>query len=125
MARIAIGGWQHETNTFATIRADYEAFETADEWPGLSAGDDLVPAVRGVHLPIQGAIQALEERGHEISPLLWCSATPCSYVTADAYERIAIDLLNRIEAAMPLDGIYLDLHGAMVSENHFDGEGQW
>ena len=124
MARIAIGGWQHETNTFATIRADYKAFESADEWPGLSAGNDLVPAVRGVHLPIQGALKALEERGHEILPLLWCSATPCSYVTADAYERIAADLLRRIEAAMPLDGIYLDLHGAMVSENYFDGEGE-
>jgi microcystin degradation protein MlrC len=59
MARIAIGGWQHETNTFATIRADYQAFVSADEWPGLQQGDSLVNGVRDVHLPITGAIQAL------------------------------------------------------------------
>nr|MCU0806224.1 M81 family metallopeptidase [Burkholderiales bacterium] len=27
MARIAVGGFQHETNTFAPSKADYHAFE--------------------------------------------------------------------------------------------------
>jgi microcystin degradation protein MlrC len=125
MARIAIGGWQHETNTFATIRADYEAFASADEWPAMVSGDGLVEAVRDVHLPIAGAIQVLEDRGHEIVPLLWCSATPCSYVTEPAYERIADEMLGLLERVMPVDAIYLDLHGAMVCEHLEDGEGEF
>ena len=35
MARIAIGGFQHETNTFAPVKADYAAFERPGAWPGL------------------------------------------------------------------------------------------
>ena len=124
MARIAIGGWQHETNTFATLRADYEAFAIADEWPPLESGQAMLDAVRGVHLPIDGAIRALEEDGHELVPLLWCSATPCSFVTEEAFERISAEMLGLLERSLPVDAIYLDLHGAMVCEHFEDGEGE-
>lgn len=124
MARIAVGGWQHETNTFATIRAGFEAFERADEWPPLCIGDALFDQVSGVHLPVTGAIEQLRATGHEIEPLLWCSATPSAHVTRDAFERIADLMLGQISQAMPLDGIYLDLHGAMVCEHLEDGEGE-
>src|SRR5439155_20908379 len=33
-------------------------------------------------------------------------------------------ILDDLAAAGPLDGIYLDLHGAMVAEHHEDGEGE-
>ena len=32
MARIAVGGMQHETNTFAPSKADYAAFEDGGGW---------------------------------------------------------------------------------------------
>ncbi|MCX7159478.1 MAG: M81 family metallopeptidase, partial [Proteobacteria bacterium] len=32
--RIAIGGFQHETNTFAPSKATYLNFERAKGWPG-------------------------------------------------------------------------------------------
>ena len=35
MARIATDGWQHQTDTFVTIKADVKSFERADE-SGLS-----------------------------------------------------------------------------------------
>lgn len=124
MTKIAIGGWQHETNTFATIKADLKAFQSADEWPALVQGDALVEGVRNVHLPIAGAINALEESGCELAPLLWCSATPCSYVTTDAFETIANEMIRLLHASLPVDGLYLDLHGAMVCEHHEDGEGE-
>ena len=125
MARIAIGGWQHETNTFATIKAGFESFATADEWPALCSGDRLFSSIEGVHLPITGALKAIQQYDHEIVPLLWCSATPCSYVTSDAFERISDDMINMLRQALPLDGVYLDLHGAMVSEKYEDGEGEF
>ena len=85
MARIAVAGWQHETNTFATVKADFAAFEQADGWPGLSRGQAMIDAVEGVHLPITGAIETLARHGHELVPLLWCAATPCAQVTEDAF----------------------------------------
>ncbi len=124
MARIALGGWQHETNTFAPLRAGYADFLAADEWPGLCAGEDMVTAVESVHIPIAGALAVVRDAGHTVLPLLWASATPSSFVTDNAFERIAADLLDRIDAALPLDGVYLDLHGAMVSESFEDGEGE-
>ncbi len=124
MARIAVGGWQHETNTFATIKADYAAFQRADEWPPLATGMDLLRQVHGVHLPITGALAQLDRGNHEIVPLLWCSATPSAHVTENAYERIAAMLIEAIRGALPLDGLYLDLHGAMVCEHLEDGEGE-
>ncbi len=124
MAKIAVGGWQHETNTFGPIKADYHAFERADEWPPLSRGDAMFGTVRGVHLPINGAIDALTEQGHRLVPLLWCSATPCAHVTENAFDRIMSMLLEELYAALPVDGVYLDLHGAMVCEHLQDGEGE-
>ncbi len=125
MARIAVGGWQHETNTFAPLKADFAAFEQAGGWPGLSRGREMFDAVEGVHLPVTGAIEALDRRGHALVPLLWCSATPSAHVTEDAFERISSMFLEDLEKAMPVDGIYLDLHGAMVCEHLEDGEGEF
>ncbi len=124
MARIAVGGFQHETNTFAPLKATWEMFEEADGWPGLCRGQDLLPAIDGVHLPVTGAVEYLRQAGHEIVPLLWCSATPSAHVTTDAFERIAAMMLEDIASAGHLDGIYLDLHGAMVAEHLDDGEGE-
>jgi microcystin degradation protein MlrC len=125
MARIAIGGWQHETNTFAPVKADFEAFEEPGGWPALSRGQDLFDAVEGVHLPITGAMQTLDRHGHELVPLLWCAATPSAHVTEDAFERISEMMLSDLERALPVDGVYLDLHGAMVCEHFEDGEGEF
>ena len=59
----------------------------------------------------------------ELVPILWCSAEPGGLVTDDAFDRIVELILDGLADAGPIDGIYLDLHGAMVTETHFDGEG--
>src|SRR5579864_3578872 len=124
MARIAVGGFQHETNTFAPQRATWADFERADAWPGFIRGPELIDAVEGFNIPIAGAVKALQGLGHELLPLCWCSAPPASYVDRDAYEKVAAAMLADLAAQPPLDGIYLDLHGAMVAEHHEDGEGE-
>lgn len=124
MARIAVAGFQHETNTFAPLIADMAAFERPDEWPGLCVGADLLAAVEGVNLPAAGAVAGLEENGHEVIPLVWCSATPSGKVSRDAFEGITALILERLRGVLPVDGLYLDLHGAMVCEHLDDGEGE-
>ena len=51
MARIAVGGFQHETNTFSPHPATLLDFETPDAWPGLVRGPAMLEAVVGINLP--------------------------------------------------------------------------
>lgn len=123
MARIAIGGFQHETNTFSPALTEYGHFEAADGWPPLARGPALFDAVAGINLPVEGFIQSV--RGHhEVVPLLWCSAEPASYVTEATFERIAAEFAADLRQRGPFDAVYLDLHGAMVTTHREDGEGE-
>ena len=122
MARIAIGGFQHETNTFASNRANVEDFLRPDAWPSLSRGDNLIDTFRGINIPIAGFIKQALADGHDLAPLLWCSASPSGPLTDDAFETITGMFLDDIKAIGPVDALYLDLHGAMVSESFDDGE---
>ncbi len=125
MTRIAIAGFQHETNTFGLTRAAYRDFEIADSWPPLLTGMDVISGTAGINLPIAGfAAAAGDDPAVELVPILWCAAEPCSYVTDDAFERISGMLIDGLGRAGHLDGIYLDLHGAMVTETFEDGEGE-
>ena len=124
MARIAVGGIQHETNVFAPYQAGYEVFAQRDEWPPLSRGGQMLDEVRGVNLPVSGAIERLQALGHEIVPLLWCSATPSAHVTEDAFERISTMMLEILHDSTLIDGVLLDLHGAMVCAHVADGDGE-
>src|SRR5688572_19130735 len=103
--RIAIGGFQHETNTFSPNPATLADFEAADGWPGLVRGAELLDAVRGINLPIAGFISAALQAGHTLVPLTWCSAAPSAHVVRSAYEQIAAALLEDLRRARPLDAI--------------------
>ena len=125
--RVAVGGFQHETNTFAPEKAAFEDFERPGAWPGLTRGAGLAEAVSGINIPVAGFLAKAGELGFDHVPLLWAQATPSAQVTEDAYERIAGMLLEDLAAALAaggLDAVYLDLHGAMVTEHLEDGEGE-
>src|SRR5277367_853515 len=124
MARIAVGGFQHETNTFAPQKATWADFERADAWPPFLRGAEMIQAVEGLNIPIAGAIKTLRALGHQLVPLCWCSAPPSSYVETEAYEKVAGWMIEDLKAAGPVDAVYLDLHGAMVAEHYEDGEGE-
>ncbi len=122
--KIAVGGFQHETNTFAPMKADWRAFEQADSWPSLQVGAPVLTSCHGMNIPLGGFIDEAAGLGHSFEPLAWCSATPSGYVTRDAYERVTGLILDRLQSiAGEIDAVYLDLHGAMVAEHLEDGEG--
>ena len=122
--KIAIAGFQHETNRFCPIPTTYEDFVRADSWPPLTAGTELFEMFRDSNIPLGGCIKHAQNRC-EIIPILWASAEPAGLVTDDAFDRISSRIINEIEQELPLDGIYLDLHGAMVTESYEDGEGEF
>ena len=120
---IAVGGFQHETNTFAPHLAPFENFERTDSWPGLTIGEPLIETMAGLNIPLTGFIDAAQQAGHDLHPLCWCSAEPSSYVTRDAFERVADLICAGLRQGPVLEAVYLDLHGAMVTEHCEDGEG--
>jgi microcystin degradation protein MlrC len=122
--RIGVGGFLHETNTFAPTKASYDDFERGGGWPAMARGSDVLAATHGVHIGMSGFAAAALERGWELAPTLWCAATPSAHVREEAYERVVTEIVRGLAAADPLDGIYLDLHGAMVAEHVDDGEGE-
>lgn len=124
MPRIAVGGFQHETNTFAALAATLADFEAPDAWPGLVRGNQMLDAVRGINLPAAGFIDEAHAGGARLMPLAWCSAQPSGRVTQEAFETVSAILLDGIAACRELDAVYLDLHGAMVAEHVDDGDGE-
>ncbi len=126
MTRILIAGYQHETNTFAPSLADWAAFNTGESFPAYMRGQALIDKLTGVNIPAGGFIDAARREGWQLVPSVWAGATPSSYVTRDAFERISTALLEDVRAALiqGLDGVYLDLHGAAVAEHAEDSEGE-
>jgi len=124
MARIVYGGFQHETNTFAPDLADWRAFELGGGWPGLVSGNAVWPAIAGANIPAAGFVQAALDAGDTVIPTTWCAASPSAHVTEAAFEKISGLIMDGIAAAMPVDAVYLDLHGAMVAQHFDDGEGE-
>lgn len=122
--RIAIAGFQHETNCFGVTKAGLHEFEMADSWPGMLRGEQVVSETSGMNLPVAGFAEAAQAAGIEVVPILWCSAEPSAHVTDQAFETICGLLLDGVRNAGLIDGVYLDLHGAMVTDSLADGEGE-
>jgi len=113
--RIGIGGIWHETNTFArglTSLADFTVWR----------GAELVEAHAGTGTEIGGALEACRRLGARATPLLAASSLPGPTVASEAREVLWDRLLSELRAALPLDGVVLVLHGAMVSEDDEDPE---
>ena len=115
MTRILIAGYQHETNTFAPSLADWPAFTRGDSFPAFVRGQAMQDQLSGINIPVAGFIDAAKRKGWKLLPSAWAGAIPSSYVTEDAFERIAQAICDDVKAAQQnggLDGVYLDLHGA-------------
>ena len=124
--RVFIAGYQHETNTFAPTLADWDAFNAGHTFPSYRRGAKLIETLKDVNLPVSGFIQAALQRGWQLVPSVWAGATPSSYVTTEAFERICGDICEDLHKAVKdgIDAVYLDLHGAAVAQNADDSEGE-
>src|SRR5438128_5243728 len=119
MTRIAIGGIIHETNTFVPGQTGLADFGRQT----LCEGDALLARMRGTPTSLGGSLAALEQFGWQPAPLLYAAAMPSGMVTREAYTHLRDDLLERLHAALPVDGVLLALHGAMVADGELDCEG--
>jgi microcystin degradation protein MlrC len=125
--RIAIGGFLHESHSFAPLPTTWPDFVHPGGFPPFQRPDTLLDALRSTSVPAAGAIAVAESEGITIAPLTWCFANPAGPVQDQAFERIAASILDSLALALddgPLDGVYLDLHGAAVVDSFPDAEGE-
>ncbi len=117
-SRIAIGGILHETHTFMeqpTAMADFAA-------QSLHFGEDVLSTMRNSRTGIGGMIERALEYNWQLLPTLYAAAMPAGLVTEGAYRKLLSELTNRLAQCMPVDGLLLALHGAMVAEGELDAE---
>ncbi|WP_180899572.1 M81 family metallopeptidase [Martelella soudanensis] len=108
--RIAVGGIHTECSTGNPALMQAENFR-------VLAGDDLAQADYFSFLRDAGNV--------EILPLLHARAVPGGPVSAKTYQAFKADFLERLQASLPLDGLYLAMHGAMNVEGMDDAEADW
>ena len=117
--RVAIAGMLHESNTFSSDPTDLEDFEGH----GLAVGDEVLRDTEAAH-EVGGFIEGCRKHGFELIPILVGNATPGGTVTDRALDHVTADMIARLKAAGPLDGLLLALHGAMVADSFPDGDAE-
>ena len=109
--RIAYGGISIESSTYGHIRAHIEDFTI----------------LRGKELDDSARFQFLKKHYPDIPfmPTMVATAVPGGPIAKDSYDTMKAEFLDRLKALLPLDGLYLPMHGAMFVESMQDAEADW
>ncbi|WP_088279763.1 M81 family metallopeptidase [Ideonella sp. A 288] len=118
--KLVIAQMKHETNTYSPVPTPLSRFAVGGGEPPEGAA--AYAAYKGTGSAIGAFIDLAEAAGAEIDIAIAASAWPSGLVHDAAFEHIA----GRICAAVArgCDAVLLDLHGAMVTQSHEDGEGE-
>ncbi|MCY3550922.1 MAG: M81 family metallopeptidase [Candidatus Poribacteria bacterium] len=117
--RIAVGCIGHETNTFSPVTTTIDNFKKGS----YHRGDEIIAAFRETRTITGGFLDVAGQLNLQPVPLLWTFATPSGMVEHAAYEALKAEFLTLLQNAGTLDGVLLDLHGAMVTDELEDVEG--
>jgi microcystin degradation protein MlrC len=108
-----------ETNTFAPMPTGLQDFKGPGYDPSTIATKDL-PAFGQVCRAVR---ERAAEAGWTVVEGKICFAMPSGTTIKAAYETLRDDLLADLRAAMPVDMVLLQIHGAMIAEGYEDAEG--
>jgi microcystin degradation protein MlrC len=115
--RFVVAMMKHETNTFSPVATPLESFGLDGPLYGQAALDGF----RDTNTPFAAFVDIAEAEGAEVVTPIAAEAWPSGPVAANAYRHMS-DVIREAVAA-GCDALFLDLHGAMVSEATDDGEG--
>lgn len=128
--RIAYGRINQESNALSPILTTLADFEQAiymedDALAAVTAkgGDEAPGFMKNAEL--SGFVKAaLADGDVELIPLISAWAVPGGPLTLDTFDTLCERLIQRLQAALPLDGVLLTLHGAMCVEDLLDPEAE-
>ena len=107
--RFAFGGIHIECSTYSRIRTGTEDF-TVRSGEELSAAPDFA---------------FLRSYPHPFLPTFYARAVPGGPVERGTYDAFKRKFLESLQGLLPLDGLYLPMHGALYVEGMQDAEGDW
>jgi microcystin degradation protein MlrC len=116
--RVLLAGLYHESNTFLRGTSGLSDFD-------VKTGEEIW-AAEGDVSPLSGTLEVGQASGWDLMPLVDMRATPGATVSDEVVEYFWDVLLSAAErgATREVDGVYLVLHGAMVSGSSLDVEGE-
>ena len=117
--RIFTAGLSTETNTFAPIPTDRDAFTV--HRPGQHP--DSPTSLTSAPLVILRRLAAEGSEPIELFEGTVANAEPAGLVSRAVYESLRDEILDQMRAALPLGAVVLGLHGAMVAHGYDDVEG--
>lgn len=119
--RVVIAMMKHETNTFSPVPTPLAAFAVGRPGGVPPEGEAAIAAFGGTNTGIAAYIDLAREAGAELAVATAGNAAPSGPVEDAAFEHFS----ERVCAAVRkgCDALFLDLHGAMVTESRDDGEG--
>ena len=118
--RIAIAELKQETNTFVPFTTTVKTFE--EQY--LYRGDEIFTAFGKARLEVPGALDAIKEAGAQAVPLLATMAMASGVVERKSFDILMGEIEQRLKAVLPVDGVFLALHGAMILEDEPDAEAE-
>jgi microcystin degradation protein MlrC len=122
MARIAIVGYQHESNSFSKMPASLAKWEDA----GILRGDAIRTEYEKSKATIAGFYQRIgTEKDIDLVPLIFARLMPMGPIDLEATEYLFNEMLYAIRNQGPWDAILLPLHGAAVSDRYQDTDGEF
>lgn len=117
--RVAIASFEFEGNSLSLRVARREDFARF----GIFIGEDVLKVASGKQLSITGALDTLRDAGVDVAPIFMSRCVSGGHVDDDFYGEVLQTIADSIKAALPLDGVYLSLHGAMICATEKDPEG--
>lgn len=116
--RIAVGSILQESNSFSPIPTTLKTFE---QNLYLRGEDMLRPQYGGMNITVPGILSVLAAAGAVPVPLISAEAIASGPLTRAAFEVLMTEMETRLSASLPVDGLLLSLHGAMMVEDDLRG----
>jgi microcystin degradation protein MlrC len=117
--RIFTASLATETNTFSPVPTDRASFESA-----LYARPGEHPETPTLCSSPMVVLRKLKQReGVTVIEGTAAWAEPGGIIQRKAFEELRDEILIQLKAALPVDGVILGLHGAMVAQGYDDCEG--
>lgn len=113
--RVAIAGFSLESVSFLPQAMSLETFRRAE-----CAGGDIVDRFRGTNKVMGGFLDVLEGAGASVVPLVHTEGGAAGPSSDEAFVHYADRICAGLAAAGPLDGVLLDLHGALTTPTRLD-----
>jgi len=117
--RVAVAQILQETNTFSPLpctRADFEE-------GGLYLGDEILSKMKGIG-ELGGLMSVMEEEPRvRLVPIIKATAMSGGLITEDTLAYLRTTLVEGLARSLPVDGVFLSLHGAAASDGIRDADG--